>query len=87
MSWAMDQLARLEELGIGASKSAAIGSIIAPSAPVWLNGALDELLGVDFQTLEPMQLYRASDALMAAIEHHLFDRAMGLFDLQRSRST
>ena len=31
-----------------------------------------------------MQLYRASDALMAhreAIEHHLFDRAMGLFDL------
>ena len=31
-----------------------------------------------------MQLYRASDALMAhreAIERHLFDRAMGLFDL------
>ena len=51
----------------------------------WLGerSALDELLGVDFQTLEPMQLYRASDALMAhreAIEHHLFDR-MGLFDL------
>ena len=41
-------------------------------------------MGVDFQTLEPMQLYRASDVLMAhreAIEHHLFDRAMGLFDL------
>ena len=52
----------------------------------WLaeRSALDELLGVDFQTLEPMQLYRASDALMAhreAIEHHLFDRAMDLFDL------
>ena len=51
----------------------------------WLGerSALDELLGVDFQTLEPMQLYRASDALMAhrqAIEHHLFDRAMDLFD-------
>ena len=31
-----------------------------------------------------MQLYRASDALMAhreTIERHLFDRAMGLFDL------
>ena len=31
----------------------------------------------------PMRLYRASDALMAhreAIEHHLFDRAMDLFD-------
>ena len=41
-------------------------------------------MGVDFQTLDPMQLYRASDALMAhreAIEHHLFDRAMDLFDL------
>ena len=33
----------------------------------------------------PMRLYRASDALMAyreAIEHHLFDQAMGLFDLR-----
>ena len=32
----------------------------------------------------PMQLYRASDALMAhceAIERHRFDRTMGLFDL------
>ena len=31
-----------------------------------------------------MRLYRASDALMAhreAIECHVFDRAMGLFDL------
>ena len=39
---------------------------------------------MDFQTLGPMQLYRASDALMThreAIEEHLFDRAMGLFDL------
>ena len=42
----------------------------APSAPPGAGSAnvsaLDELLGVDFQTLEPMQLYRASDALMAA---------------------
>ena len=97
--WAMDQLglrSRLEELGIGASlRAAAIGSIIARMARPgseratrrWLaeRSALDELLGVDFQTLEPMQLYRASDALMAhreAIEQHLFDRAMDLFDLR-----
>ena len=96
--WAMDQLglrSRLEELGIGASlRAAAIGSIIARMARPgseratrrWLGerSALDELLGVDFQTLDPMQLYRASDALMAhreAIEHHLFDRAMDLFPL------
>ena len=96
--WAMDQLGLrtcLQQLGIGPSlRAAAIGSIIARMARPgseratrrWLGerSALDELLGVDFQTLEPMQLYRASDALMAhreAIEHHLFDRAMGLFDL------
>ena len=94
--WAMDQLGLrscLHQLGIGPSlRAAAIGSIIARMARPgseratrrWLaeRSALDELLGVDFQTLEPMQLYRASDALMAhreAIE--LFDRAMDLFDL------
>ena len=97
--WAMDQLGLrscLHELGMGPSlRAAAIGSIIARMARPgseratgrWLGerSALDELLGVDFQTLEPMQLYRASDALMAhreAIEHHLFDRAMDLFDLR-----
>ena len=96
--WAMDQLGlrtRLEALGIGASlRAAAIGSIIArmarPSSERatrrWLGerSALGELLGVDFETMGPMRLYRASDALMAhreAIEHHLFDRAMDLFDL------
>ena len=52
----------------------------------WLRerSALGELLGVDFATMGPMRLYRASDALMAhreAIERHLFDRAMHLFDL------
>ena len=97
--WAMDQLGlrtRLEELGIGASlRAAAIGSIIARMARPgseratrrWLGerSALGELLDVDFATMGPMRLYRASDALMAhreAIEHHLFDRAMGLFDLR-----
>ena len=96
--WAMDQLGlrtRLEALGIGASvRTAAIGSIIArmarPSSERatrrWLGerSALGELLGVDFETMGPMRLYRACDALMAhreAIEHHLFDRAMDLFDL------
>ena len=42
------------------------------------------MLRVGFETLELMQLYRASDALMAhreAFEHHLFERAMDLFDL------
>jgi transposase len=96
--WAMDQLGLrtlFQELGLGASlRAAAIGSIIARMARPgseratrrWLRerSALGELLEVDFETMGPMQLYRASDALMAhreAIEHHLFDRAMGLFDL------
>ena len=96
--WAMDQLGlrtRFRELGVGASlRAAATGSIIARMARPgseratrrWLGerSALGELLEVDFETMGPMQLYRASDALMAhreAIEHHLFDRAMGLFDL------
>ena len=97
--WAMDQLGlrtRLEELGIGAAlRAAAIGSIIARMARPgseratrrWLGerSALGELLDVDFATMGPMRLYRASDALMAhreAIEHHLFDQAMDLFDLR-----
>ena len=96
--WAMDQLAlraRLQELGLSGSLcAAAIGSIIARMARPgseratrrWLGerSALGELLEVDFQTMGAMQLYRASDALMAhreAIERHLFDQAMGLFDL------
>ena len=80
---------------MGASMSAAaVGSIIARMAQPgseraarrWLGerSALGELLGVEFATFGPMRLYRASDALMAhreAIEHHLFDRAMDLFDL------
>ena len=84
-----------EELGMGASMSAAaVGSIIARMAQPgseraarrWLGerSALGELLGVEFATFGPMRLYRASDALMAhreAIEHHLFDRAMDLFNL------
>ena len=94
----MERLALLEGLGIAPSlRIAAIGSIIARMACPgserttrrWLaeRSALGELLGTDFETMGPMRLYRASDALMAhrgAIERHLFDRAMGLFGLQRT---
>ncbi len=87
--------ARLQELPVPASLGAAVvGSVIARMARPgsdratrrWLGerSALGELLGVDFETMGAMQLSRASDALMAhreAIERHLFDRAMGLFDL------
>ena len=85
-----------DQLGMGASmRAAAIGSIIARMARPgseratrrWLGqrSALGELLGVDFATMGAMRLYRASDTLMAhrkAIERHLFDHAMALFDLQ-----
>ena len=97
--WAMDQLGLrscLHELGMKPSLCvAAIGSIIARMACPgserdtrrWLGArsALDEMLGVDFATMGPMKLDRASDALMAhreAIEHHLFNRALDRFDLQ-----
>ena len=99
--WAMEKLALpdlLERLGIGPSlRAAAVGLIIARMACPgsehatrrWLGerSALGELLGTDFETMGPMRLYRASDALMAhrgAIERHLFDRATELFGLQRT---
>ena len=97
--WALDQLglpALLTRLGVnGALRAAAAGAIVGRLAcPAserathrWLQArsGLGELLGVDFETVGAMQLYRASDALVKhreAIEAHLFDRAMGLFDLQ-----
>ena len=97
--WALARLGlveRLTELGINAPlRAAAVGSIVGRLAHpaserathAWLRerSALGELLGVDFETMGAMQLYRASDALMThheAIESHLFDRAMGLFDLE-----
>ena len=96
--WAMDQLGLrelLQTLGLPPSlRAAAIGSIIARlaqpgserAARRWLRerSALGELLGVSFDTLGPMRLYRASDALMAhrdAIETHLFRQALDLFAL------
>ncbi len=97
--WALEQLglpALLAELGVnGALRTAAAGAIVGRLAQpaserathCWLQtrSGLGELLGVDFETVSPMQLYRASDALVKhreAIEAHLFERAMGLFDLQ-----
>ncbi len=97
--WAMDRLGLRElfqRLGInGPLRAAAAGSIIGRlAAPAserathrWLRerSGLGELLGVDFETMGAMQLYRASDALMAhrdAIETHLFEQAMNLFDLR-----
>ena len=97
--WALEQLglpALLAELGVnGALRAAAAGVIVGRLAQPaserathrWLQArsGLSELLGVDFETVGAMQLYRASDALVKhreAIEAHLFDRAMGLFDRQ-----
>ena len=97
--WALEQLelpALLAELGVnGALRAAAAGALVGRLAQPaserathrWLQArsGLGELLGVDFETVSAMQLYRASDALVKhreAIEAHLFDRALGLFDLQ-----
>ena len=88
--------ALLADLGVnGALRAAAAGAIIGRLAQPaserathrWLQhrSGLGELLGTDFETASAMQLYRASDALVKhrqAIEERLFDRAMGLFDLQ-----
>ncbi len=88
--------ALLADLGVnGALRAAAAGAIIGRLAQPaserathrWLQhrSGLGELLGTDFETTSAMQLYRASDALVKhrqAIEERLFDRAMGLFDLQ-----
>ena len=97
--WAMQQLglpALLAQLGLNSrQQAAAVGSIIgrlaAPGSERathrWLRetSALGDLLAVDFENYSLMQLYRASDALMAhreAIEEHLFGAAMTLFELQ-----
>ena len=97
--WALDQVGLpdlLARLGVnGALRTAAAGLIVGRLAhPAserethrWLQqrSGLGELLGVDFETVGAMQLYRASDQLVKhrdAIETHLFDRALGLFDLQ-----
>lgn len=96
--WAMDQVdfdGLLAEMGFnGRQRAAAIGSIVARIAAPgserasnsWLAGdsALGELVDVDFEAMESMALYRASDQLMRrrqAIESALFDRVRDLFGL------
>ena len=96
--WAVERLGLmgcLTELGVNASlRAAAVGSVVGRLAQpgserathAWLRerSALGELLGVDFETVGAMQLYRASDALMKhreAIESQLFAGAMSAFDL------
>ena len=97
--WALEQLGLptlLADLGVnGALRAAAAGALVGRLAQPaserathrWLQArsGLGELLGVDFETVSAMQLYRASDVLVKhreAVEAHLFDRALGLFDLQ-----
>ena len=99
--WAMEELGLeglLERLGFnGPQRALAMASIIARMARPgseraswrWLceRSSLGELLGVDFERMSTMRLYRASDALMshrATIEAHLFDRATDLFGLRRT---
>ncbi len=99
--WAMEELGLeelLERMGLnGRQRALAMASVIARMARPgseraswrWLceRSALGELLGVDFERMSPMGLYRASDALLshrAAIETHLFDRATDLFGLRRT---
>lgn len=96
--WAMEQVGfvpLLERLGFtGPQRAAAVGSIIgrmaAPGSELathrWLreHSALGELLETDYQSMSLMQLYRASDALMAhreTIERELFNALTDLFGL------
>ena len=74
----------------GRRRGAIVGRLAHPASERathrWLQArsGVGELLGVDFETVSAMQVYRASDALVKhreAIEAHLFDKAMGLFDL------
>ena len=96
--WALEQVGLmplLEELGVnGALRAAAAGLIVGRMAhPAserethrWLgrDSGLGELLGVDYEAMGAMQLYRASDALVKhrhAIEARLYEPAMDLFGL------
>ncbi len=88
--------ALLAQLGVhGALRAAAAGAIVGRLAHpaserethrgLQQRSGLGELLGVACETVGALQLHRASDALgkpREALEAHLFDRAMGLFDRQ-----
>jgi transposase len=96
--WAMAQLefaTLLDTLGLnGPERTAILGAIIARMAAPgseratrrWLveTSGLGELLDVDFETLNLMRFYRASDALLrhrATIETTLFARVSEFFGL------
>lgn len=88
----------LESAGLnGVQRAAAMGSIIgrmaAPGSELatlrWLKerSALGELLGVDFETMSSMRLYRTSDLLVQhqeTIETALFGQIQTLFSLPDS---
>jgi len=88
----------LESAGLnGVQRAAALGSIIgrmaAPGSELatlrWLKerSALGDLLGVDFETMTPMRLYRTSDLLVRhreTIETALFGQIQTLFSLPDS---
>jgi transposase len=94
MAW-LDIDPILSELGFnGIQRAAVAGSLIGRMAAPgseratwrWLaeRSALGELLGVNFDTMPPMQLYRASDLLVKhreVIEAKLFGRIQDLFGL------
>ena len=85
----------LESVGLNSvQRAAAMGSIVgrmaAPGSELatkrWLDdrSALGELLGVDFEAMSLMQLYRVSDSLIQqreGIEKALFSRIESLFTL------
>ena len=99
--WAMEQVGfseLLDTLGFnGRQRAAAQALVIARMARPgseraswdWLcrRSGLGELLGVDFESMSAMRLYRVSDSLMAhrsVLENHLFDRVTELFGLGRT---
>ena len=85
---------KLEQLGFtGPQRAAAIGTIIArmvaPGSELFTHGwlgqhsGLGELIDYDFEALNLMQLYRASDQLLKhkeALEGFLYTRERALFD-------
>jgi transposase len=87
---------QLEQLGFtGPQRAAAIGTIIArmvaPGSELFTHGwlgqhsGLGELIDYDFEALNLMQLYRASDQLLkhkATLEDFLYTRERSLFEFE-----
>ncbi len=87
---------KLEGLGFnGPQRSAAIGTIIArmtvPGSELFSHGwlqqqsAVGELIEYDFEAMNLMRLYRASDQLLKhkeTLERYLYERERSLFDFE-----